>query len=243
MRMCNKMYISLKVKFLFPHWLVVRMRMYEGGRGFPCPGCSWPALHPPQLGEQPPVHPLSNVTLDLLPFCLNITTTTKCVCTICKTYVRSFAFFFTVTSRLTSPSPSQAKGWGALKNILNIAGKPANTKHQHQYHLKLSNIRENINRLSTILSELQHLSSFRYLAGSHKGTICQKFPPKKSTLPVPSLDPYPDSQYEILCSNWFRTTTNLMALSPLKEEALAHGVSGIGSSENQSHLIINIQIQ
>lgn len=28
-----------------------------------------------------------------------------------------------------------------------------------------------------------------------------------------------------------------MALSPLKEEALAHGVSGIGSSENQSHLL------
>ena len=34
-----------------------------------------------------------------------------------------------------------------------------------------------------------------------------------------------------------------MALSPLKEEALAHGVSGIGLSENQSHLIINIQLQ
>ena len=27
-----------------------------------------------------------------------------------------------------------------------------------------------------------------------------------------------------------------MALSPLKEEALDHGVSGIGLSENQSHL-------
>ena len=34
-----------------------------------------------------------------------------------------------------------------------------------------------------------------------------------------------------------------MALSPLKEEALDHGVSGIGLSENQSHLIINIQLQ
>lgn len=29
----------------------------------------------------------------------------------------------------------------------------------------------------------------------------------------------------------------LMALSPLKEEASDHGVSGTGSSENQSHLL------